>query len=205
MQDELKPAEQPALKKPVSARPANVMVTQPIVDDPLIGALQTRFGNAILRAETINSQQVVTVASGALLTVVTYLRQEATPLFNMLTDLTALHWPQRDPDYEIVYQLYALSAHRRLRIKAAVTLATPIDTVVALWSTANWLEREVYDLFGLQFAGHPDLRRLLLPSGWVGHPLRKDYPLEYQDNSWVENNLQIRELPMTGDFTGKFE
>jgi NADH-quinone oxidoreductase subunit C len=205
MQEESKPAEQPALKKPAPARPAAMMPTQPIVDDPLITALQTRFGGTILRAEAVNGQQIVTVASGGLFAVLSYLRAEATPQFNMLTDFTALHWPARDPSYELVYQLYALEARRRLRLKAAISVDTPVDSVVKLWSTANWLEREVYDLFGLHFAGHPDLRRLLLPTGWVGHPFRKDYPLEYQDNPWVENNLQMRELPLTGDFTGKFE
>jgi NADH:ubiquinone oxidoreductase subunit C len=89
---------------------------------------------------------------------------------------------------EVVYQLYSISRNDRVRLKAGLSDAT-VDSVTGVWPSANWMEREVYDLFGVTFRNHPDLRRILLPPDWEGHPLLKDYPLEFIENAWTSRHL----------------
>jgi NADH-quinone oxidoreductase subunit C len=97
----------------------------------------------------------------------------------MLIDLTAVDYLPREPRFEVVYHLHSISINHRVRIKLLVPEGEPeVDSATDLWSSANWLEREVWDLYGIRFAGHPDLRRLLLYEQFEGHPLRKDYPKE---------------------------
>lgn len=198
-----KPAGAAEPKKP-AARAVATMPTAEIKDDALIDAVKARFGAAIIDALEVNGQQVMRVAKEQVHDILAYLRHDATPAFDMLTDLTCVH-VEKDKQFEIVYQIYSVSNTRRLRVKTAIADGEPIATACDIWSTANWLEREVYDLFGVRFTNHPDLRRILLPQGWVGHPLRKEHPLEYQDNEWVAQNLKIRDLPEDWDYTGKFE
>jgi NADH-quinone oxidoreductase subunit C len=117
------------------------------------------------------------------------LRDDAETPFNYLSDLTCVHWPERDEaPYEVVYNLYSISKNVRVRVKAAAG-EEGVETVTSVWPTANWMEREAYDLFGVTFRNHPDLRRLLLPKDWDGHPLRKDYPLEFMENQWTARHL----------------
>ena len=109
--------------------------------------------------------------------VMRFLRDEVE--FDMLTDVTAVDYLGQDPRFEVVYHLYATGANQRVRIKARVPEDAPeIASVVGLYASANWMEREVFDLYGIRFDGHPDLRRILLYEGFEGHPLRKDYPKE---------------------------
>lgn len=99
--------------------------------------------------------------------------------FRYLSDLTAVDRYPCEPRFEVVYHLYSVENRTRLRLKVRVGGAEPgVDSLSSLWPLANWFEREVYDLFGIRFHGHPDLRRILLPEDWVGHPLRKEYPVE---------------------------
>ena len=108
-----------------------------------------------------------------------FLRDDAECTFDMLTDLTAVDYLGQQPRFEVVYHLYSLAKNKRLRVKARVSEKAPeIATLCALWASANWMEREVWDLYGIRFAGHPDLRRILLYEEFQGHPLRKDYPKE---------------------------
>lgn len=95
--------------------------------------------------------------------------------FNFLSDLTAVDWPDRNPRFDVVYHLAAVPSAERIRLKVQVNEGEAVPTVTDVWAAANWAEREVYDLFGLRFEGHPDLRRILMPEGWIGHPLRKDF------------------------------
>jgi NADH-quinone oxidoreductase subunit C len=193
-----------APKKPAARAPATMPIVE-IKDNPLIDAIKAKFGAAILEAVEISGQQVVRVSQERAHDLLSYLRNEASPEFNLLADLTAVHTPDKEKPFTIVYQTYSISATRRLRVKTEIADGDTIETATDIWSTANWLEREVYDLFGVRFANHPDLRRILLPQGWVGHPLRKEHPLEYQDNEWVSQNLKIRDLPEDWDYVGKFE
>ncbi len=114
-----------------------------------------------------------------LVDVMRFLRDDAECAFEMLTDLTAVDYLGQQPRFEVVYHLYSLAKNKRLRVKARVAEKAPeIATLCELWASANWMEREVWDLYGIRFAGHPDLRRILLYEEFQGHPLRKDYPKE---------------------------
>ncbi|HEU5402288.1 MAG TPA: NADH-quinone oxidoreductase subunit C [Terriglobales bacterium] len=111
--------------------------------------------------------------------------------FNYCVDLTAVHYPKNEKPFEIIYILYSFQKNERLRVKTTITEGEEVPTVTDLWPTADWLEREVFDMFGIVFTGHPNLKRILLPDGWKGYPLRKDYPILLQDKEWVQINLGI--------------
>jgi NADH/F420H2 dehydrogenase subunit C len=109
--------------------------------------------------------------------------------FDFLSDVTGvdrLNLPENSPRFEVVYHVYSIQHGRRLRLKVRVDEGQAVPTVTEVWPTANWHEREVSDLFGVPFAGHPDLRRILMPDDWEGHPLRKDYPVEASPRWWEE-------------------
>jgi NADH-quinone oxidoreductase subunit C len=141
----------------------------------ILDKLSARFGGAILGQATFRGQDSVTVDASTIVEVCTFLRDEPGLKFVMLTDLTAVDCQGREPRFTVVYNLYSHELNQRLRLKILVADTAP--TVEGVWKVANWLEREVYDLFGIVFTGHSDLRRLLLWDGYVGHPLRKDFPL----------------------------
>jgi NADH-quinone oxidoreductase subunit C len=149
----------------------------------ILARLMERFGAAVLTSHAEQGDHTLLVERAALPEVLRFCRDEATLRFDMLMDLTAvdyLTYPGREeaPRFEVVYHLYSVPHNHRLRIKAGVEEDDPVvPTAVPLWPIADWFEREVWDMFGLHFAGHPDLRRLLLYEQFAGHPLRKDYPV----------------------------
>lgn len=158
-------------------------------DHPLVKRLRERFGDAVEGAFTFVNQLSIHVKADAIVEVCKALRDDAETPFDYLSDLTCVHWPDRDEaPFEVVYNLYSISKNERVRLKAAAGEAG-LDSVTSVWPTANWMEREAYDLFGVSFNNHPDLRRLLLPKDWDGHPLRKDYPLEFMENAWTTRHL----------------
>jgi NADH-quinone oxidoreductase subunit C len=135
-------------------------------------------GLTALPLDDMRGQAVVTatvdVASAALRT----LRDDPELAFDLLADVTAVDYLGRTPRYEVVYQLQSIAKHHRLRVKVAVDGPDPVvPSAVSIWKSAQWGEREVFDMFGIGFAGHPDLRRILMYPEFQGHPLRKDYPL----------------------------
>ncbi len=111
--------------------------------------------------------------------------------FDYCVDITAVHYPKREKQFDVVWVLYSFSCNERIRVKTQILDGEAVPSSVAIWPAANWLEREVYDMFGIKFEGHPDLKRILLPEGWKGYPLRKDYGILQQDNEWVQINLGI--------------
>jgi NADH-quinone oxidoreductase subunit C len=111
--------------------------------------------------------------------------------FDYCVDVTAAHYPKREKPFDVVWILYSFERNERIRVKTQIADGESLPTSVPIWATCNWLEREVYDMFGIKFDGHPDLKRILLPDGWKGHPLRKDYGIIQQDNEWVQINLGI--------------
>lgn len=119
----------------------------------------------------------INLSKEALRTVVTALRDDSQLDYKMLSDLFGVDYPARENRFDIIYNLYSLSRNRRVFLRVRVGEDEPVPTLCDLFPNANWAEREVYDLFGVPFEGHPDLRRIMMPDDWDGHPLRKDYPL----------------------------
>jgi NADH-quinone oxidoreductase subunit C len=111
--------------------------------------------------------------------------------YTFLTDETAADYPKREKRFDIVYHLYSFERNDRLRLRVQVADGEKVPSVTSVWVTANWMEREIFDMFGVGFEGHPDLKRILMPDGWVGYPLRKDYDILKQDDEWVKTNLGI--------------
>ena len=151
--------------------------------EELLRRLRDRFGAAIVETHEFRGDTTAVVDRTALVDTLRFCRDEPALGFDMLTDLTAadyLKFPGREdgPRFEVVYQLYSLAHNHRLRLKVRVDEDDAVvPTAVPLWPIANWLEREVWDMFGVRFAGHPDPRRLLMYEQFVGHALRKDYPI----------------------------
>jgi len=157
---------------------------------PLVKKLKSKFGDAIGDASEFIGQLSVNVAGEQIVAVCDYLKSDREGSFNYLSDLTCVHYPERrEAPFEIVYNLFSIEANERVRLK--VRTSGTVESVTGVWPAANWLEREVFDLFGVTFTNHPDLRRLLLPPDWEGHPLRKDYPLEFIENAWTERHLPV--------------
>jgi NADH-quinone oxidoreductase subunit C len=156
---------------------------------PLVKSLKESFGEAIAEATEFLGQLSVRVARDQLTGVCFALRDDAKTPFDYLSDLTCVHYPDnKEAPFEVVYNLYSIPKNERIRLKVA-TQSDGVESVTSIWPSADWLEREVYDLFGVTFRNHPDLRRILLPPDWEGHPLRKDYPLEFIENRWTEAHL----------------
>jgi NADH-quinone oxidoreductase subunit C len=183
------PADPGAPKPPVKKKEEGPKPTD-AADHPLVKRLKTQFADAIGDAWEFIGQLSVNVARERIVEVCDFLKRDEKTPFNYLSDLTCVHYPDRaDAPFEVVYNLFSIATNERVRLKAQTNEAAGIDSVTGVWPAANWLEREVYDLFGVPFAGHPDLRRLLLPPDWEGHPLRKDFPLEFVENAWTERHL----------------
>jgi NADH-quinone oxidoreductase subunit C len=150
--------------------------------------LKERFAASILDVKEFRGEVTVTVKKEDVVEICRFLKKELA--YNLLTDVTAVDYLGKEPRFMVVYNLYSIPNKDRLRLKAPVAEQDcTIATVSTLWNSANWLEREVYDLFGITFAGHPDLRRILMTDDWIGHPLRKDYPLQGPDREPYKGRL----------------
>ncbi len=146
---------------------------------PALRRLLELFPNAIEATHAAFGDATAQVERGSLLEIMRALRDEPALAFEMLTDVTAVDYLGETPRFEMVYHLYSVARNHRVRIKSRVPEQDPeIVSLVPLWPSADWMEREVWDLYGIRFRGHPDLRRILLYEEFEGHPLRKDYPKE---------------------------
>ena len=155
----------------------------------MVTRLRSRYGSGI-DAKTYLGQNYIIADISIVYELLQVMRDEEQ--FDYCVDVTAVHYPQRkDQEFDVVWILYSFEHNQRVRVKTVVKDGDPAPSVVGLWTTANWLERECYDMFGVRFEGHPDLRRILLPDGWKGFPLRKEYGITQQDNEWVKINLGI--------------
>lgn len=190
--DKLAPAQPAAAgapKAPVKKKEEGPKPTD-AATHPLVEKLRQHFAEAIVEASEFVGQLSVRVAPESIVAVCEFLRRDTLLPFNYLADLTCVHFPDRaDAPFDVVYNLYSIGANERVRLKAAVNEDEGIESVTGVWPAANWMEREVYDLFGVVFHNHPDLRRILLPPDWEGHPLRKEYPLEFMENNWTTAHL----------------
>lgn len=141
--------------------------------------LKNTFPDAVVSSEEYRGDVTVVLKKEALLQVCTFLRDDSDYSFRFLADVAAVDYKDKAPRFAVVYHLLSYEHNQRLRLKVFLEDEKPeIETVTGIWETANWHEREAYDLMGIKFLNHPDLRRILLPYHWECHPLRKDYPLE---------------------------
>jgi len=173
---------------PPPPKPPAVMVTTPWESD-LARELKETFGEDIKETSTYLGQNFIVAKPAAAIAILEYLKLESD--FDYLVDITAVDWPKRAERFDVVYILYSFSRNERVRIKIFVPDGYRPETAVGVHLTANWLEREVYDMFGIEFAGHPNMKRILMPDEWQGYPLRKDYGILQQDQRWVQENLGI--------------
>jgi NADH-quinone oxidoreductase subunit C len=187
----------PAPPKPAAAaagghaappKPPATMAATPWESD-LAREIKERFGDRVSETSTYLGQAFVVCKPDAAIPLLEFLKLEAD--FDYLVDITAVDWPKRPERFDLVYILYSFSRNERVRVKTNIADGFRPETAVGVHLTANWLEREVFDMFGIEFTGHPDMRRILLPDEWQGYPLRKDYGIIQQDDRWVQENLGI--------------
>ena len=182
-----KPAAPAAAKPAVPAKPAGP-VPEPW-ESELVASLKQQYGSGIVESLSYLGQKYLTVDSSILPEIL--LRMRDAEGFDYCVDITAVHYPKREQQFEIIYVLYSFPKNERIRVKARIHDGEHVQSAVGIWETANWLEREAFDMFGIVFEGHPGLKRILLPDEWKGHPLRKDYDILQQDKEWVQINLGI--------------
>jgi NADH-quinone oxidoreductase subunit C len=182
-----KPAPPAAEKHAAPAKPTGPAPTP--WESPLVTRLKTQYGSGIREANIYLGQKYLILDSSIAHEVLYILRDEEQ--FDYCVDITAVHYPDREKQFDLVWILYSFAQNERVRVKTLLSDGQSFPSSVPIWVTANWLEREVYDMFGIVFEGHPDLKRILLPDGWKGYPLRKDYGIIQQDDEWVKANLGI--------------
>ena len=144
---------------------------------PTVEAVQAALGDHALSVEHHFGETQVTVRRESIVEVLTVLRDHADLRFIQLMDLCGVDWPERRERFDVVYHLLSPYKNHRLRVKLSADETTPVPSVISVYPNADWYEREAFDLYGVTFSGHPDLRRLLTDYGFVGHPLRKDFPM----------------------------
>jgi NADH-quinone oxidoreductase subunit C len=153
--------------------------------DATVAFVRERFGDAVLDVSEHRGEVTILVAPAQIAEICQALRDAQTLRYNFLADITAVDWPERDPRYDVVYHLISLETRAVIRLKVRVGVSVDEDaaaepelpSVMGVWPSANFFEREIYDMMGIHFAGHPNMTRILMPSDWVGYPLRKDYPI----------------------------
>jgi NADH-quinone oxidoreductase subunit C len=174
-------------------RPAEWVELTP-EEHPEFRIVQEKFASEIVSSRLFRGEKTIVVKKDRIVEIGRLLRDHPDTNYNYLSDVIAIdhldHIQGDEPRYEVVYNLYSMATFNRFRLKAQVSEDDPtIDTVEGVWASAGWNEREVYDLFGITFNNHSDLRRILMPDDWVGHPLRRDYPLGGEE---VEFTFNVR-------------
>jgi len=164
-----------------------------------IATLQAALPDAVTAISYWVGDWTVIVDPDRILDVSMHLRDAPDALFDCCSDVTATDWPPRKERFDVVYCLYSTKHSHRIRVKAKVADGQPIASVTGVWPAANWFEREVFDMFGINLTGHPDRRRILMPEDWQGYPQRKDYPLEGPGELLMENPLDWLKLRQARD------
>lgn len=163
----------------------------------LLNTLKQKFPNKILESNYSFGDLVVTINKESLLEIIAFLKDDSLYLFRQLTDITAVDYPNKGNRFTVVYQLLSLSFNLRLRLKIEIPENYIVDSIFTSYSNADWLEREVFDMFGIYFKNHPDLRRLLTDFGFEGYPLRKDFPLSgHTEIYFDETEKQVKYKPV---------
>jgi NADH-quinone oxidoreductase subunit C len=164
-----------------------------------VATLQTALPGVVEAISFWVGDWTVIVAASRILDVAKHLRDAPDAAFDLCSDLTATDWPPRAERFDVVYALYSTRHRHRIRVKAKVGENQPLASVSGIWPAANWFEREVWDMFGVNFTGHPDRRRILMPEDWQGFPQRKDYPLEGPGELLMENPIDWLKLRQARD------
>ena len=190
-----KPAEPPHVPK--AAAPVGPAEPPPPADVPppaFVASLQAAMPGAVSHVSYWVCDWTIVVPIAHLSEVARHLCDAPDASFDMCSDVTATDWPLRPARFDVIYCLYSTRHRHRVRVKIRAAEDEPVPSVTAIWPSANWLEREVYDMFGVNFTGHPDRRRILMPEDWQGFPERKDYPLEGPGELLMENPLDWLKL-----------
>lgn len=174
---------------PPPAGPPDPAPPPDVTVPPFISTLQAALPGSLDQIAFWVGDWTVIVPAARLLEVAAHLRDVPDAAFDSCSDVTASDWPPRAQRFDVIYALYSTRLRHRVRVKIRAADGEPVPSVTGIWPAANWLEREVFDLFGITFDGHPDLRRILMPEDWQGHPQRKDYPLEGPGEMLLENPL----------------
>lgn len=151
------------------------------MNDITLIKIKESFPESILEVAEFRGELTIIVRKEDIVSIGQFLRDDPELCFNFLSDLCGADYPERKPRFDVVYNLYSIGKNHRVRLKIRVDDGENVPSVTSVWSTANWHEREVFDMFGIRFEGHPDLRRILMPEDWEGHPLRKDFPLTKEE------------------------
>ncbi len=152
----------------------------------------------MVEAVAAHGELTITVAAGDLVDFVDHLRADGACRFTTLIDVTAVDWPDREKRFEVVYHFLSMHLNQRIRVKVSVREGELVPSIVSIFPAANWYEREVYDMYGILFSGHPDLRRILTDYGFRGHPLRKDFPTTgYVELRYDEEQKRVVYEPVT--------
>ena len=160
------------------------MLPEGLVENPIAVALNGQFADAIKDAQIVTGELQVTIDPANIVAVCRYLKDTAG--FERLSGITGVDWWPKDPRFEVVYLLHSIRHNTRMRLVVPVPENQELETVTHVWRAANWYEREVFDLFGVVFRNHPSLDRIMMPADWVGHPLRKDYPIHGHKYSYKD-------------------
>jgi NADH-quinone oxidoreductase subunit C len=164
----------------------------------ILDKVKERFGVDILAADTTHGEEWIIVSRERAHDVLAALRDEPGFEFNFLSDVTAVDWDERKPRFDVIYNLNSLTKNHRLRVKVSIEGNDAwVQSVMDLWKAADWLEREAFDMFGIQFRGHPDLRRILLYDSFEGYPLRKDYNYQKRQPIVEETDPVLKPLRMS--------
>jgi NADH-quinone oxidoreductase subunit C len=196
MADEQKPAAptppkaaEPAKPGAAPAAPAKPAGPTPVAwDSAMVARFKRQYGSGI-EALSYLGQNYMVVDRSLIPNLLIQMRDDEH--FDYCVDVTAVHYPKREKQFDVVWILYSFEKNERVRVKTMIAENDSLPSAVEIWPTCNWLEREVFDMFGIKFEGHPDMKRILLPEEWKGHPLRKDYGIIQQDKEWVQINLGI--------------
>ena len=165
-------------KTPTPPTPPDPPPPADAVTPPFVTAVQQALPGAVEQVSFFVGDWTLIVPRDRLIDVARWLRDDPDARFDFCSDVTATDWPVRAERFDVIYCLYSVPHRHRIRVKVRAGEEDSVPSVTGIWPAANWLEREVFDMFGVKFAGHPDLRRVLMPDEWQGHPQRKDYPLE---------------------------
>lgn len=209
MTDEKQDKQAPGPATPPAAVPAAPSKPAPLdapVPSRAVDILKEKYPENVIEVTYSAGEPVVRLGGERFVEIMRVLRDHPELLFDYLSNLTAVHWPERAKPFEVVYHLFSISKKHRLTLKVDVAEGGETPTACSVWPTVNWHEREVFDLFGVRFTGHPDMTRILMPDEWNGHPLRKDYPLEgnpgdhaqYRDVSTAQHVYEYEKAPIKG-------